>query len=67
MEDNRGTLSRNRRLFGTLERLRCGRTGQDREGGEGRERVVASPGPITEGRVLINRPTPVRFWASRTG
>jgi hypothetical protein len=39
MEDSRGTLCRNRRLFGTLERLRCGWAGQDREGGEGRERA----------------------------
>src|SRR5215471_5140577 len=31
MEDSRGTLCRNRRLFGTLERLRCGWAGQDRE------------------------------------
>ena len=28
MEDSRGTLCRNRRLFGTLERLRCGWAGQ---------------------------------------
>src|SRR5215467_4859634 len=33
MEDSRGTLCRNRRLFGALERLRCGWAGQDREGG----------------------------------
>ena len=33
MEDSRGTLCRNRRLFGTPERLRCGWAGQDREGG----------------------------------
>src|SRR6516225_4801821 len=39
MEDSRGTLCRNRRLFGTLERLRCGWARQDREGGEGRERA----------------------------
>src|SRR5262249_16822023 len=40
MEDSRGTLCRNRRLFGTLERLRCGWAGQDREGGEGCERAL---------------------------
>ena len=28
MEDSRGTLCRNRRLFGTLERLRCGWAGK---------------------------------------
>src|SRR5262249_23862406 len=39
MEDSRGITCRNRRLFGTLERLRCGWAGQDREGGEGRERA----------------------------
>src|SRR6476646_4414686 len=39
MEDSRGTLCRYRRVFGTLERLRCGWAGQDREGGEGRERA----------------------------
>ena len=33
MEDSRGTLCRNRRLFGALERLRCGWAGQDRKGG----------------------------------
>jgi hypothetical protein len=42
MEDSRGTLCRNRRLSGTLERLRCGWSGQDREGGEGRE-LAGSP------------------------
>src|SRR4029450_10183926 len=42
MEDSRGALCRNRRLFGTLERLRCGWAGQDREGGEGRERAGSS-------------------------
>src|SRR5262249_4130878 len=42
MEDSRGTLCWNRRLFGTLERLRCGWAGQDREGGEGRERAGSS-------------------------
>src|SRR5258707_1262059 len=42
MEDSRGTLCRNRRLFGTLERLRCGWAGQDCEGGEGRERAGSS-------------------------
>ena len=31
MEDSRGTLCRDRRLFGTFERLRCGWAGQDRE------------------------------------
>src|SRR5947208_9499893 len=36
---SRGTLCRNRRLFGTLERLRCVWAGQDREGGEGCERA----------------------------
>src|SRR5262245_18819411 len=34
MEDSRGALCRNRRLFGTLERLRCGWARQDREGGD---------------------------------
>src|SRR5215831_14481418 len=33
MEDSRGALRRNRRLVGTLERLRCGWARQDREGG----------------------------------
>src|SRR5262249_62037507 len=42
MEDSRGTLCRNRRLSGTLERLRCGWARQDREGGEGRERAGSS-------------------------
>src|SRR5262249_38568163 len=42
MEDSRGTLCRNRRLFGTLQRLRCGWAGQDREGGEGCERAGSS-------------------------
>src|SRR5262249_23845612 len=42
MEDSRGALCRNRRLFGTLERLRCGWARQDREGGEGRERAGSS-------------------------
>src|SRR5215471_7200450 len=42
MEDSRGILCRNRRLFGTLERLRCGWAGQDREGGEGCERAGSS-------------------------
>ena len=34
MEDSRGTLCRNRRVFGMVERLRCGRAGSDCEGGE---------------------------------
>src|SRR5262245_54876207 len=42
MEDSRGALCRNRRFFGTLERLRCGWARQDREGGEGRERAGSS-------------------------
>src|SRR6266540_1738558 len=42
MEDSRGTLCRNRRVFGTLERLRCGWAGQDHEGGEGRKRAGSS-------------------------
>src|SRR5215813_14252699 len=42
MEDSRGALCRNRRLIGTLERLRCGWARQDREGGEGRERAGSS-------------------------
>src|SRR5215467_5176841 len=42
MEDSRGALCRNRRLFGTLERLRCGWARQNREGGEGRERAGSS-------------------------
>jgi hypothetical protein len=55
MEGSRGTLCRNRRLFGTLERLRCGWAGQDREGGEGRERA-GSPGLFLEELgFLVNR------------
>src|SRR5262249_28344027 len=42
MEDSRGALCRNRRLFGTLEHLRCGWARQDREGGKGRERAGSS-------------------------
>src|SRR5262249_21962951 len=42
MEDSREILCRTRRLFGTLERLRCGWAGQDREGGEGCERAGSS-------------------------
>src|ERR1700745_4306074 len=52
MEDSRGTLCRNRRLFGTLERLRCGWAGQDREGSEGRERA-GSPCLFFQGMLLI--------------
>jgi hypothetical protein len=52
MEDSRGTLCRNRRLFGILEHLRCGWAGQDCEGGEGRERA----GSLNRIAVLI--PTP---------
>ena len=40
MEDSRGALCRNRRLFGTLERLRYGWARQDREGGEGGRRSI---------------------------
>src|SRR6266576_4148601 len=43
------------RLFGTLERLRCGWAGQDREGGEGRERA-GSPCLFLEGTWLSDPP-----------
>src|SRR5438270_4910510 len=38
MEDSRGTLCRNRRVFGMVEHLRCGRAGSV-EGGEDLERA----------------------------
>ncbi|RNJ48126.1 AI-2E family transporter [Methylocystis hirsuta] len=37
-EDNHGTLCRDRRVFGTLERLHCGCEGEDRERDESPER-----------------------------
>src|SRR6266545_6649633 len=55
MEDSRGTLCRYRRVFGTLERLRCGWARQDREGGEGRERAGSSCLFLQELGVPVNR------------
>lgn len=34
-----GTIMPNRRVIGTVVRVRCGRAGEDREGDEGRERA----------------------------